>query len=141
MEVLMARLVLAVAVVALLTPAVTVAQGKKRDRDTSANPQIIPAAMIGEAKPARCSNCGNGSGGLFLQPGETAVYPYGPGTFGARLDRELWSENHECAPDGCPKPIGCGNHWTELKFIFGSCRQFFGTAGATVGRGRGTYEP
>jgi hypothetical protein len=136
----MARLILAAAVLALVTPALSLAQGRKKERDNSSNPQVIPASLIGEAKPARCSTCDNGSGGLFLRPGET-VYPYGPGTFGARLDRELWSENHECAPDGCPKPIGCGNHWTELKFIFGSCRQFFGTAGATVGRGRATYEP
>jgi hypothetical protein len=137
----MVRLFLAAAVLALFIPAPSLADGKKKDRGANAGSQVIPASMIGEAKPAQCSNCGNGSGGIFLRPGETAVYPNGPGSFGARLDRELWSENHECAPDGCPKPIGCGNHWTELKFIFGSCRQFFGTGGASVGQGRGTYEP
>ena len=77
---------------------------------------------------------------VVLQPGQAGIYSYPPGTFGARLDRELWWENHECAPDGCLKPIGCGNHWTEKKFIFGSCRQFFGTAWSTVGHGRGTVE-
>jgi hypothetical protein len=40
---------------------------------------------------------------------------------------------HICAPDGCTKPLGCGNFWTEKKFLFGSCRQFFGTAESTVG--------
>ena len=136
----MVRLFLAAAVLAMITPGLSLADGKKKDRDVGATPQVIPASLIGEAKPARCSSCGNGAGAIFLRPGETAMYPNGPGTFGARLDRELWWENHECAPDGCPKPIGCGNHWTEFKFIFGSCRQFFGTAGASVGRGRGTIE-
>lgn len=137
----MVRLVLAAAVLAALTPALSLADGKRKNRDVSPRPEVIPASMIGEAKPAQCPSCGNGSGPVFLPPGATAVYPYGPGTFGARLDRELWWDNHECAPDGCPKPIGCGNHWTEFKFIFGSCRQFFGTDGASVGRGRGTYVP
>ncbi|HKA06207.1 MAG TPA: hypothetical protein VKD71_03040 [Gemmataceae bacterium] len=132
----MARLSLAAAVLALIVPAVSLADGKKPAPST-----VIPAAMIGEAKPAAsCSSCGNGTGGMVLQPGQTGVYSYPPGTFGARLDRELWWENHECAPDGCPKPIGCGNHWTEFKFIFGSCRQFFGTAGSAIGRGRETVE-
>jgi len=132
----MARLTLAAAVLALIIPAVSLADGKK---PTSSG--VIPAAMIGEAKPAAsCSSCGNGSGGMVLQPGQTGVYSYPPGTFGARLDRQLWSDEHECAPDGCLKPIGCGNHWTELKFIFGSCRQFFGTAGSAAGRGRTDVE-
>ena len=53
----------------------------------------------------------------------------------ARPSGQLWWDEHNCAPDGCPKPIGCGNFWTEKKFIFGSCRQFFGTAESTVGHG------
>src|SRR5262249_18025113 len=132
----MARLSIAAAVLALIVPAVSLADGKK-----PASSGVIPAAMIGEAKPAAsCSSCGSGSGGMGLQPGQTGVYSYPPGTFCARLDRQLWSDEHECAPDGCLKPIGCGNHWTELKFIFGSCRQFFGTSGSAAGRGRTDVE-
>jgi hypothetical protein len=138
----MPRLILAAAAVLLLVPAISVAQSKKEPTGRkSAASHIIPVSMIGEAKPAPCASCGNGNGGLVLRPGQTAAYAYAPGSFGARLDAQLWGDNHECAPDGCPKPIGCGNHWTELKFIFGSCRQFFGTAGATVGQGRATVEP
>jgi hypothetical protein len=40
---------------------------------------------------------------------------------------------HRCEPDGCPTPLGCGNLWTEFKFAFGSCSQFFGTGEATRG--------
>jgi len=137
----MARLLLAAVAVALCLPVAVCAQGKKEAAARKTNPHIIPVGLIGEAKPSSCPTCGNGSGAITLRPGQTAIYPYGPGKFGARLDAELWGDNHDCAPDGCPKPIGCGNHWTELKFIFGSCRQFFGTAGATVGQGRATVEP
>jgi hypothetical protein len=38
--------------------------------------------------------------------------------------------SHECGPDGCINPIGCGNFHTDFHFVFGSCRSFFGTAGA-----------
>jgi hypothetical protein len=41
--------------------------------------------------------------------------------------------NHRCEPEGCPKPLGCSNPWTEFKFVFGSCTQFFGSAEATRG--------
>lgn len=40
---------------------------------------------------------------------------------------------HRCEPDGCPTPLGCGNVWSEFKFVFGSCRQFFGNDEATEG--------
>ena len=42
-------------------------------------------------------------------------------------------KRHLSAPDGCPNPLGCGTAYTEHKFIFGSCRQFFGTGEAAVG--------
>ena len=50
----MARLTLAAAVLALIVPGVTLADGKKPAPST-----VIPASMIGEAKPASCSSCGN----------------------------------------------------------------------------------
>jgi hypothetical protein len=40
---------------------------------------------------------------------------------------------HRCEPEGCPKPLGCSNPWTEFKFVFGSCSQYFGSAEATRG--------
>jgi hypothetical protein len=92
-----------------------------------------PAVSPGEAKPARPEV----RPVTFQTP---PVVPYGqaplaPGYtyYGLHLQTQLWWDRHECAPDGCPKPIGCGNFWTEKKFVFGSCRQFFGTADSAVG--------
>lgn len=58
--------------------------------------------------------------------------------YGRSLQARLWLDQHNCAPYGCPKPLGCGNFFTEMKFIFGSCRQFFGTYDSTVGHGYNT---
>jgi hypothetical protein len=59
--------------------------------------------------------------------------PRGPAGFGKRL-RSLFGGplvgSHECGPDGCINPIGCANFHTDFRFVFGSCRSFFGTAGA-----------
>ena len=41
-----------------------------------------------------------------------------------------------CGSDGCPAPLGCSNFWTENKFFFGSCKQFFGTGNAAEGYSR-----
>jgi hypothetical protein len=86
---------------------------------------------------------------VILPDGATRIIPigipdgtnrFGPGTtFAERL--QYWQLVHDWAPDGTPKPVGAGNFYTEFKWIFGSARQFFGTAGATVGYGRGTREP
>lgn len=54
-----------------------------------------------------------------------------PTTFSEKLHAKY--NKHICAPDGCPTPLGCGNWYTEFKFAFGSCRQFFGTGEATKG--------
>ena len=35
-------------------------------------------------------------------------------------------DSHNCGPHGCGNPIGCGNVATDLTFLFGTCRQFFG---------------
>jgi hypothetical protein len=92
-----------------------------------------PTVSPGEAKPARSEV----RPATFLPPTDLppGTPPMMPGYqyYGARLQAQLWWDRHECTPDGCPKPIGCGNFWTEKKFIFGSCRQFFGTAESTVG--------
>jgi hypothetical protein len=44
-----------------------------------------------------------------------------------------WMANHRREPDGVPHPMGSGNAWTEFKFVFGSARQFYGTAEASDG--------
>ncbi len=49
----------------------------------------------------------------------------------AKLQEKI--NNHRRAPEGCPTPVGCGNWYTEFKYVFGSCRQFFGTGDASVG--------
>lgn len=52
-----------------------------------------------------------------------------------------WLANHRREPDGIPTPVGCGNAWTEFKFVFGSCKQFWGTSDATEGCGKKTTVP
>jgi hypothetical protein len=51
----------------------------------------------------------------------------------ARTGLRQWLVNHRHEPDGCPLPSGCGNAYTDFKFAFGSCRQFFGTGDAAQG--------
>ncbi|MEZ6143094.1 MAG: hypothetical protein R3B84_21230 [Zavarzinella sp.] len=90
-----------------------------------------PAASAPLSAPGYCADCEKGHGhGSRVGP---------TSTYGERL-RAAWYV-HICAPDGCPTPLGCGNFWTEKKFIFGSCRQFFGTAGASEGHHKNTYIP
>jgi len=140
----MSRLSFAAVALALILPVTALADSKKKpDPRKAASPVVIPAIAYGEAKPASyaapapvpvaATPCPNGDCGR-------AGGRFAGGSYGGRLGVFLIDENHECAPDGCPKPIGCGNFWTEKKFIFGSCRQFFGTAGATVGVHRNAVE-
>ena len=121
---------LPVAVVLALVPALSPAQGP-----------LVVTVEPGEAKPMRFFSPDNA---VIVGPNQTIWPPNPPHSkfgFGAHLRARLMYDNHECAPDGCPKPIGCGNHWTELKWMFGSCRQFFGTADAAVGEGPTTFVP
>ena len=125
----MSRLSLAACALALL-PAAALADNLKQSDD--------PAG----AKPARFDV----KPATFLPPPPAGPAPWiGPVAgppgyryYGQHLQWQLWWDEHNCAPDGCPKPIGCGNGWTEWKFIFGSCRQFFGTAQSSIGHGYGT---
>ena len=100
---------------------------------------VIPVGLYGEAKPsASCSNCkvtqasGSVTGKLYLDQ------PVPQGDYGGYLRHQLMWDRHECSPDGCPKAVGCSNFWSECKFIFGSCRQFYGTAEATIYHHRNT---
>ena len=45
----------------------------------------------------------------------------------------LTSPEHRREPAGCPNPAGCGNVWTDFKFMFGSCKQYFGTGDSAQG--------
>ena len=49
-------------------------------------------------------------------------------------------DNCNCGSDGCPEPLGCSNFWTENKFFFGSCKQYFGTGNAAAGYSRRTTQ-
>ena len=119
----MSRLLLAVIALGLL-PVFASADGPKL------------AVAPGEAKPARSE--------VQVQPATYHTPPSGqpviPGYtyYGTHLQAQLWADWYNCSPDGCPTPIGCGNHWTEKRFIFGNCRQFFGTAEGTIGHGHKT---
>lgn len=135
----MSRAVLAIAACMLLMPALSFAEKKpvREPRKIASDP--IPSGRYGEVKP--CQSC-SGGGSIYpewMSPAPV-THPGGYGAFGDELRHQLLWDQHECAPDGCIKPVGCGNFWTELKFVFGSCRQFFGTAESTVGHHRNTRD-
>jgi hypothetical protein len=139
-EVRMSRLILAAAL-ALLIPSLSFADKKRTTEGRKATNGVIPAHLIGEAKPSDCQKCAATSiYPEWLSNGHAPLHPNGHGAFGDELRHQLLWDQHECAPDGCIKPLGCGNLWTEIKFIFGSCRQFFGTAESTVGHHRNTRD-
>ena len=126
----MSRLFIAACALALLPAASFAEESKSRVSPGEAKPirsEVKPAAFHAPA-PAPAT------------PWAHADLPSGYQYYGQRLQVQLWLDEHNCAPDGCPTPIGCGNFWTEKKFIFGSCRQFFGTAQSTVGHGYNTVE-
>lgn len=124
----MPRLTLAACVLAVVPAISPAADRKASDSPGEAKPAYFsppPSAAVKTAGFLTATHAPTPWAGVAMPPG----YTY----YGQRLQTQLWLDEHNCAPDGCPKPIGCGNAWTEKKFIFGSCRQFFGTAQSTVG--------
>ncbi len=100
-----------------------------------AMPVPVPSTTPQVSIPSTSGGCASCAGG-----GSSAISSWngtGHGLFGSNL-REQYLQ-HICAPDGCLKPIGCGNFWTTKKFIFGSCRQFFGTAESAEGHHKGSF--
>ena len=123
---------------ALVPASASFAQVKAAVDKGKSSSRVIPAALYGEAKPSSCAGCGDAQaphsspGKLYLdRPGATGLY-------GDHLRYQLMWDQHECSPDGCPKAVGCSNFWSELKFVFGSCRQFYGTAEGTIYHHRNT---
>src|SRR5438105_14210624 len=139
----MIRLHLTVAAALVLAPALCLADKKPDPR--KAMPELLPVGSYAESKPSNCKTCGGSSADASIYPawmhhGSLGLHADGHGAFGDELRSQLLWDYHECAPDGCIKPVGCGNFWTECKFIFGSCRQFHGTAESTVGHHRDTQD-
>ncbi|WP_020475279.1 hypothetical protein [Zavarzinella formosa] len=85
---------------------------------------VLPPAMYGEAKPAKfpSSNRPNAHLGDPTLVPQIMSEPY----------QSIYNR-HINAPHGTPTPIGCSTFYTEFKFVFGSCRQFFGTGDSTPG--------
>lgn len=81
--------------------------------------KVVPANFAATSGVVPSSSCPDG--------GCAEGAPRGPL---AKKFRSLFIGSHECGPDGCINPIGCGNFHTDFRFVFGSCRSFFGTAGA-----------
>jgi hypothetical protein len=135
----MSRMILTTAALILMMPTISLAEKKPAREPRKSVSDFVPASKYGEVKP--CQSCQRGASIYpeWLTP-TTSLHPGGHGAFGDELRSQLLWDQHECAPDGCIKPIGCGNFWTELKFVFGSCRQFFGTAESTVGHHRNTQD-
>lgn len=86
--------------------------------------EILSPAEYGMAKPAKfpSSNRPNAHlGDPTLQP-RTYREPF-----------QTMLNEHINAPSGCNSPLGCGTLYSEFKFVFGSCRQFFGTGDSIPG--------
>lgn len=135
----MSRSFAVIAALLLLLPAISMAEKKPAREPRKPLLDLIPASSYGEVKP--CQACQRG-GPIYPEwlSAPTPLLPGGHGAFGNELRSQLLWDQHECAPDGCIKPVGCGNLWTEIKFVFGSCRQFFGTAESSVGHHRATQD-
>lgn len=86
--------------------------------------KVVPANYTPTRSAVPASPCPDG--------GCAESAPRGPLGFGKRwgLFGGSLIGSHECGPDGCINPIGCANFHTDFRFIFGSCRSFFGTGGA-----------
>ncbi len=91
---------------------------------------IVLQSPTGEPLPAPPSVVVNGQ---TYVPGTLGDAYSAPSRDQRRADWRYRAAEHICAPDGCPTAVGCSNAWTEFKFVFGSCRQFFGTADSTEG--------
>ncbi|QVL32286.1 hypothetical protein KIH39_26220 [Telmatocola sphagniphila] len=66
----------------------------------------------------------------------------GKKSFYAKIKTRLGAcPNGSCDDKGCANPLGCGNLWTDGKFLFGSCRDFFGTDVAATGHLHKTNVP
>jgi hypothetical protein len=109
--------------VLMMAPGLAVAQGPEVVPVPDAN--YLPPSLYGEAKPAKFPSSGRPNAHL----GDLTVVPR---TFKNPMF-EATHVRHINAPDGCPSPLGCGTAYTEFKFVFGSCRQFFGTGGSAPG--------
>ncbi len=125
----------------LLLASASLAQVKADANEGKFSSSPLPIALYGEAKPSSsCSGCkltqasatSSVPGMLYLDQ------PVAQESYGAYVRHQLKWDRHECSPDGCPKAVGCSNFWSELKFVFGSCRQFYGTAESTVYHHRNT---
>jgi hypothetical protein len=68
------------------------------------------------------------------------LVPKKTGFFGRTYDH-FFGPDHRYEPDGVPTPVGAGNCFTEFKYVFGSARQYFGTADASVGHLYNTRVP
>lgn len=105
----------------LFIPALATAQTPNSVQQAT---HLLHPSQYGESKPAKFPSA--------MQPNAHLGLPAPvPMTFSERLYAKY--QVHICAPDGCPSPLGCGNLYTESKFLFGSCRQFFGTGEASQG--------
>ena len=99
-------------------------------------PPLLPApASCGPTSPQPA----------LVNPANSTAAPSSrrPGLVGRfnNLVTRATSPEHRREPDGCPTPIGCGNFYTEFKFVFGSCRQYFGTGDSSRGNCSTTTVP
>ena len=110
----------------LLVPGLAAAQQPVPTSISSA-PAVVETlspAEYGLAKPAKFPSSNRPNAHL----GDPTIYPQ---TFKEPFQSKL--NRHINAPSGCDNPLGCGNLYSEFKFLFGSCKQFFGTGESAPG--------
>ena len=86
--------------------------------------EILSPSEYGMAKPAKFPSEGRPNahlGDMTIRP-----RPY-------REPFQTMLNEHIGAPSGIINPIGSGTFYTDFKFMFGSCRQFFGTSDSAPG--------
>lgn len=134
----MSRVLLIAYSIALVSASVSFAQGKAVEDKSKSTSGVLPIALYGEAKPASCPSCKVNQASATVSSKLYLDRPVSNGNYGDYLRHQLRWDEHECSPDGCVKAVGCSNFWSECKFLFGSCRQFYGTAEASIYHHRNT---
>ena len=90
---------------------------------------VVVQQAAGPKVAAPCTTCG-----------DKAAEAKKPGVL-HRLFKKVACSDGKCGEKGCNNPLGCGNLYTECKFIFGGCRDFFGTDAASAGHLHNTVTP
>ena len=112
---------------------------------------IIMAQPAAAPATAPCTTCGDSAvakkpgflKSMFKKPACAACDDGSAGGGGIlkKILKRIACPDGKCGEKGCNNPQGCGNLYTECKFLFGGCRDFFGTDAASAGHLHRTVTP